>query len=119
MCYLQLSISTQLNTSMDEMDNGEFTEWQKGDGGYLDIPDSEQLKVEEEIGNERENSNLQFKEIPSLNGRSLEQVKSEAQMIRLHQEFNNFEDFERALDSWCFLNGRAHAKLKTKKNCTV
>lgn len=46
-------------------------------------------------------------------------VKQEGSRIRLGEHFTCFQDFDRCLDSWCFVNGRSAARLKTKKTHCV
>ncbi|CAM6127489.1 unnamed protein product [Calypogeia fissa] len=52
--------------------------------------------------------------VPSLSGKTLEQVRMEADQIKLGQYFDSFREFDRCLDSYGVLHGRAAEKYATK-----
>jgi hypothetical protein len=61
----------------------------------------------------------QESKIVDLAGRCPDEIQVEAKRIRLGEEFDTFEEFDRCLHSWSVREGRAYHKFKTKFDCLV
>lgn len=54
-----------------------------------------------------------------LTRKIMDEVQTEAKRIRLGDNFDSFEEFDRCLHSWGVIECRAYYKFKTKFNCLV
>lgn len=91
-----------------------FWEWMPGDVDFeFEIPDSER------VPGTRVLESIESENCANLRGRSLDEVLREASRIKLGGSFHSFAEFDRCLDSWCVVNGRAAHRFKTRKDLCV
>ncbi|CAM6100996.1 unnamed protein product [Calypogeia fissa] len=92
------------------------TLWCRGDNYHVDIPDAERNAITT-VGTGSSRSSRRSKameKVPNLNGKTAEEVEAEAARICLGQQFDNFDEFDRCMDSWAVIHGRIVARLKTQ-----
>lgn len=53
--------------------------------------------------------------LSDLRGQTLQEVTAKATHIQMDEMFSSFKEFDRCLDSWGVLNGRANYRVKTRK----
>ncbi|KAL3701275.1 hypothetical protein R1sor_019297 [Riccia sorocarpa] len=54
-----------------------------------------------------------------LEGKTMEAIIQEASRIKKGEEFQSWDEYEFALDCWCFLHNRATQRVKHRPNCRL